>query len=112
MSPRKIEGIHTLDVNGNPGGGVTDGVGIHIEWQDGPLGRGGDRSEPNGAFVEGVIAAATGWTSTRPHPTAGSNAARTRSRSPSSRKLSTGAITVRQPASSARSKGRTNHESR
>ena len=58
MSPRKIEGRHELDANGNPAGGRTAGVGIEIHWQDGPLGRGADRAEPNGAFVEGVIAAA------------------------------------------------------
>ena len=34
------------------------GVGLRIDWQDGPLGRGEDRQEPNGAFVETVIAAA------------------------------------------------------
>ena len=33
-------------------------MGIKIHWQDGPLGRGADRQEPNGAFVEGVIDAA------------------------------------------------------
>jgi len=49
-----------VDENGNPKGGVTVGVGINITWQDGPLGRGSDRKEPNGAFVEGVIQAAIG----------------------------------------------------
>ena len=49
---------HRLDENGNPAGGVSNGRGIDITWQDGPLGRGADRKEPNGAFVEGVIAAA------------------------------------------------------
>jgi hypothetical protein len=48
---------HT-DQYGNPGGGVVTGVGIFIGWQHGPLGRGDDRKEPNGAFVEGVIEAA------------------------------------------------------
>jgi hypothetical protein len=47
---------HDKDENGNPAGGTTEGVGIFIEWQNGPLGRGADRREPNGAFVEGVIA--------------------------------------------------------
>ena len=41
-----------------PTGGRTRGTGIVIDWQDGPLGRGADRKEPNGAFVEDVIAAA------------------------------------------------------
>ncbi len=49
------------DKDGNPAGGVTTGVGIDITWQDGPLAHpGGKRSEPNGAFVEGVINAAIG----------------------------------------------------
>jgi hypothetical protein len=43
---------------GNPSGGDVTGVGLLIEWQDGPLGRGDQRKEPNGAFVETVIAAA------------------------------------------------------
>ena len=47
-----------LDAGGNPHGGYVSGVGISISWQDGPLGRGADRKEPNGAFVETVIAAA------------------------------------------------------
>ena len=55
---QKIEGKHENDANGNPAGGTTTGVGILIEWQNGPLGTGADRKEPNGAFVEGVIAAA------------------------------------------------------
>jgi hypothetical protein len=55
---QQIKGVHENDANGNPAGGVTTGTGISIKWQDGPLGRGADRKEPNGAFVEGVIAAA------------------------------------------------------
>ena len=43
------------DANGNPTGGKAEGTGIVIEWQNGPLGRGADRKEPNGAFVETVI---------------------------------------------------------
>ncbi len=46
------------DVNGNPAGGVTTGKGFTISWQNGPLGRGNERREPNGAFVEDVIDAA------------------------------------------------------
>lgn len=53
-----IVGQHHNDENGNPAGGTTHGTGIMINWQNGPLGRDGDRKEPNGAFVEGVIAAA------------------------------------------------------
>jgi hypothetical protein len=48
------------DPNGNPHGGSVTGVGIDIRWQAGPLGRGENRIEPNGAFVEGVIQAAIG----------------------------------------------------
>lgn len=57
---QKINQEHRNDENGNPTGGETNGTGITIFWQDGPLGRGKDRVEPNGAFVEGVIAAAIG----------------------------------------------------
>jgi hypothetical protein len=43
-----------------PAGGYVQGVGLDIEWQSGPLGAPDDpeRQEPNGAFVETVIAAA------------------------------------------------------
>ena len=51
---------HWLDNDGNPAGGVSFGRGFAISWQNGPLGRGEDRREPNGAFVEDVIAAAIG----------------------------------------------------
>lgn len=47
-----------LDDEGNPAGGFVTGVGLQIEWQNGPLGRGEKRLPPNGAFVETVIAAA------------------------------------------------------
>ena len=46
------------DENGNPTGGSVLGTGLSIDWQNGPLGRGVDRKEPNGAFVETVIDAA------------------------------------------------------
>jgi hypothetical protein len=39
-------------------GGETEGTGIKIRWQRGPLGRGEEKQDPNGAFVEGVIQAA------------------------------------------------------
>lgn len=57
---QQIEQQHVTDDEGNPAGGWTIGRGIDITWQDGPLGRGDERLEPNGAFVEGVIAAALG----------------------------------------------------
>lgn len=57
---QEITEIHRVDENGNPVGSSTSGVGIEIQWQDGPLGRGAERQEPNGAFVEGVVQAAIG----------------------------------------------------
>ena len=57
---QEINEFHNLDANGNPAGGETSGVGISIQWQNGPLGRDGERLQPNGAFVEGVIQAAIG----------------------------------------------------
>ena len=45
------------DADGNPCGGSFEGVGVKIEWQNGPLGRGTKRIAPNGAFVETVISA-------------------------------------------------------
>jgi hypothetical protein len=44
--------------SGAPAGGWVQGAGLSIQWQDGPLGRGEERREPNGCFVETVIAAA------------------------------------------------------
>ena len=56
---QKIRGIHLNDsLSGNPAGGTTTGIGIEITWQDGPLGKEPTKKEPNGAFVEGVIATA------------------------------------------------------
>ena len=49
---------HWVDANGAPAGGVSSGLGFTVSWQNGPLGRGADRRDPNGAFVEDVIAAA------------------------------------------------------
>ena len=54
----KIHSKHYKDEAGNPEGGTTYGIGFSIGWQHGPLGRGMDRQEPNGAFVEDIIAAA------------------------------------------------------
>lgn len=53
-----INATHFDDADGNPAGGTTFGRGFAIGWQNGPLGRGEDRKDPNGAFVEDVIAAA------------------------------------------------------
>ncbi len=46
------------DPDGNFAGGVSTGRGFTISWQNGPLGKGVDRREPNGAFVEDIIDAA------------------------------------------------------
>ena len=48
---------HWSDDKGRPAGGVSSGRGFAISWQNGPLGRGDTRREPNGAFVEDVIEA-------------------------------------------------------
>lgn len=48
------------DPDGNPAGGSVKGVGLEIEWQNGPLGPsypGDVRKVANGAFVETVLAA-------------------------------------------------------
>lgn len=55
---QKIEAVNEVDAENNPTGGSVSGVGISIKWQNGPLGRGENRVESNGAFVEGVIQAA------------------------------------------------------
>ena len=46
------------DEKGHPAGGNVSGNMLDIVWQNGPLGRGEKREEPNGAFVESVIYAA------------------------------------------------------
>ncbi len=53
-----IQATNHLDESGNPAGGSVTGVGLSIDWQNGPLGRGTDRAEPNGCFVETVLEAA------------------------------------------------------
>lgn len=53
-----IHSEHWLDSDGRPQGGITQATGLLISWQNGPLGRGDYRREPNGAFVETVIEAA------------------------------------------------------
>lgn len=46
-----------VDENENPAGGGVSGKGLEILWQAGPLGRGDERMEPTGAFVETVLSA-------------------------------------------------------
>ena len=58
MSKQGFGATNDDDANGMPAGGWVRGTGLSIDWQNGPLGRGPDRKEPNGAFVEDVIAAA------------------------------------------------------
>lgn len=53
-----ITSDHYTDSEGNPTGGETRSTGLAITWQNGPLGRGADRKEPNGCFTETVIVAA------------------------------------------------------
>lgn len=55
---QKFTAANYEDENDMPAGGFVEGIGLKINWQDGPLGRGEDRLEPNGTFVETVIAAA------------------------------------------------------
>ena len=53
-----FDSVENRLVEGKPAGGHVRAPGLKINWQDGPLGRGEFRAEPNGAFVETVIAAA------------------------------------------------------
>ena len=53
-----FDAVNHVDENGRPAGGSVLGVGIDIHWQNGPLAVGGERLDPNGAFVEDAIAAA------------------------------------------------------
>lgn len=55
-----FDATNYLDDEGRPAGGFVRGTGLRIVWQNGPLGAPDDpdRQEPNGAFVETVIAAA------------------------------------------------------
>lgn len=53
-----FEAKNYLDDQGRPAGGHVIGKGLNIDWQNGPLSVDGIRKDPNGAFVETVIAAA------------------------------------------------------
>lgn len=55
---QEITAENNVDAEGRPAGGFVQGVGLSVSWQNGPLGRDEARIEPNGAFVETVIAAA------------------------------------------------------
>lgn len=58
MSDQMFVSNHVSDAEGRPTGGTTYGPGFAIGWQNGPLGRGIERADSNGAFVETIIAAA------------------------------------------------------
>lgn len=55
---QELKFSNKVDDLNNPAGGSVEGMGIKINWQDGPLGIGPKREKPTGAFVEGVIQAA------------------------------------------------------
>lgn len=56
---QSVRSHNVSDANGNPTGGSTQGVGIEITWQNGPLAKDSNGiAMQNGAFVEGVIQAA------------------------------------------------------
>ena len=55
---QELSAHHRIGDGGRPAGGQTYAPGLSIAWQDGPLGRGEDRTAPNGCFVETVIEAA------------------------------------------------------
>jgi len=58
MNNQQITCVNENDENGRPAGGHVYGVGLAINWQNGPLGRDHERTEPNGTFVETVLRAA------------------------------------------------------
>jgi hypothetical protein len=58
MNNQPLTSHQFFNADGAPDGGQTFGPGLCIAWQKGPLGRGPDRQEPNGCFVETVIRAA------------------------------------------------------
>lgn len=57
---QEFTATNDVDDEGRPAGGDADATGIMITWQKGPLREQGtdDPAEPNGAFVETVIAIA------------------------------------------------------
>ena len=61
MDTQEWSNTNNLDDNGNPAGGhfeVLTKQGQELMrgvWQDGPLGRGENRMEPNGVFVETML---------------------------------------------------------
>jgi hypothetical protein len=54
---QKLDIQNKLDEQGIPSGGFVRGIGIAIDWQEGPVGRDGNRKEQTGAYVEDVLVA-------------------------------------------------------
>lgn len=54
---QNVQTVNVVDSDGYPAGGTVRGTGLHIDWQNGPLGTGEERLLPNGAFVEDVLQA-------------------------------------------------------
>lgn len=52
---QEIKMLSVMDNEGNPAGGYAKATGIDINFQNGPLGLGDKRVEPNGAFVDTLI---------------------------------------------------------
>ena len=50
-----VECNNETDENGNPKGGTVRGVGLFVDWQNGPLVKDGERVKPNRAFVETLL---------------------------------------------------------
>ncbi len=56
---QKIHSTHVIHPKTKkPAGGTTSAVGLRVNWQNGPLGRGKERVPPNGCFVETLLDAA------------------------------------------------------
>lgn len=51
-----MDELHERDLEGNVTGGLTTGIGLTIQWQDGPL----EGGEQTGAQVDDVLEAALG----------------------------------------------------
>jgi hypothetical protein len=54
---QELTTIHSASEDGSPTGGQTTAVGLRIDWQNGPFGKGADQ-QANGCLVETVIIAA------------------------------------------------------
>lgn len=52
-----IQAVNTTDPAGRPYGGSVSGIGLQINWQEGPLRDGDHEFTRNGAFVEEVLEA-------------------------------------------------------